>query len=146
MAYQCEEAISDGKFEFPISFYYHSKVDRNSSSLKMLLSLYLVEERNGVIEGKYKLGFTLIEDPFLEKSVKGCTVFKECSELDLLLNCSPTSLQTASCSFSYQIESYLELKMLTKMIPSECIVTSNDNIGGIFEGYLPNSDICAEIL
>ena len=101
--HQCEEEITEGKFEYPISFYYHSKVDRNSSYLKMLVTLYLVEERNGVIEGKYKLGMTLISDPLLEKSIKSCTVFKDCSELDLLVNSSPTSLQTASCSVSFQI-------------------------------------------
>ena len=32
------------------------------------------------------------------------------------------------------------------MIPGECIVTSTDHIGGIFEGSLPNSDACEEII
>lgn len=97
-----------------------------------------------MIEGRHKLGVHVISDPFVEKEIKNGSLYKDTPVFDLLGDIS-VGLQSSSISIAYKIESFLELRTIVKMIPAECLFSSQDHISSVFGGYLLDSPEREEI-
>lgn len=64
--YQSELPISGDKIPEPICLYYHSKIDKSSSKIKIILKFSLQEYRDGIVESVTNLGIGIVDSPFIE--------------------------------------------------------------------------------
>lgn len=120
------------------SFYFNSKVsEKEKVQLILELVIHEIDQATGVIFDSYGKGWTFVS-PFNTCQKRPADIYEGTPRI-LSAFASQPKLSKCSASLEYSVASFPALGALTHLMPHMLLFSSDDQIPGLLDGFLPHS-------